>query len=387
MADVKISGLPASTLPLSGTEVLPLVQSGVTKKVASDDLTVKNIRSNATNGILQVTGPAAASTRVMTTPDANFTAARTDAGQTFTGAQTFSDTVTATKLIPTGNVTAGNGMYLPTTNTLAFSTNSVERARIASGGELLVGLTSSFALGQAQIGSVASGAAGGLAIVGNRASDAQLAGQINFSNNSATAFAGVNATRGATDAAAGRLNFLTGGVTHFRIGTAGSINFDSIGTTASAANAFLDGASANNLLRSTSSIRYKKDIETLESERADNFVLNARPVWYRSLADADRKEWGWYGLIAEEVAEIEPRLVHWAYADSDYEKVVVEAEERDEKGEVTKEARTERQLKADAKLKPDGVQYDRLAVLLLDVVKRQQKTIESLKARLDSAGL
>jgi hypothetical protein len=39
MADVKISGLPASTTPLAGTEVLPIVQSGVTKKVAVSDLT------------------------------------------------------------------------------------------------------------------------------------------------------------------------------------------------------------------------------------------------------------------------------------------------------------------------------------------------------------
>jgi hypothetical protein len=39
MADVKISGLPASTTPLAGTEVLPIVQSGVTKQVAVSDLT------------------------------------------------------------------------------------------------------------------------------------------------------------------------------------------------------------------------------------------------------------------------------------------------------------------------------------------------------------
>jgi hypothetical protein len=90
MADTKISALPASTLPLAGTEVLPIVQSGTTKKVATDDLTVKNVRSNATNGILQIAGPAAAATRVMTTPDANFTAARTDAAQSFTGNQTLS---------------------------------------------------------------------------------------------------------------------------------------------------------------------------------------------------------------------------------------------------------------------------------------------------------
>jgi hypothetical protein len=53
-------------------------------------LTVKNVRSNATTGILQVAGPGASTTRVMTTPDANFTAARTDAAQSFTGDQTLS---------------------------------------------------------------------------------------------------------------------------------------------------------------------------------------------------------------------------------------------------------------------------------------------------------
>jgi len=88
MADSKISALPVSTLPLAGTEVLPIVQSGTTKKVATDDLTVKNVRSNATTGLLQVAGPASASTRVMTTPDSNFTVARTDADQTFNGNQT-----------------------------------------------------------------------------------------------------------------------------------------------------------------------------------------------------------------------------------------------------------------------------------------------------------
>jgi hypothetical protein len=90
MADKKISQLTAASTPLAGTEVLPIVQSGSTVKVASDDLTVKNVRSNATTGILQIAGPAAASTRIMTVPNANFTAARTDAAQTFTGTQTFS---------------------------------------------------------------------------------------------------------------------------------------------------------------------------------------------------------------------------------------------------------------------------------------------------------
>ena len=90
MANTKISALPLATTPLAGTEVLPIVQGGITEQVATNDLTVRNIRANATTGILQITGPTAASTRVMTVPDANFTAARTDAAQSFTGNQTLS---------------------------------------------------------------------------------------------------------------------------------------------------------------------------------------------------------------------------------------------------------------------------------------------------------
>lgn len=46
-----------------------------------------SVRSNSTTGVLQVTGPAASTTRVMTVPNANFTAAITDSGQTFSGNQ------------------------------------------------------------------------------------------------------------------------------------------------------------------------------------------------------------------------------------------------------------------------------------------------------------
>jgi hypothetical protein len=97
MADKKISALTGASTPLAGTEVLPIVQSGATVKVATNDLTVKNVRSNATTGILQVAGPGTAATRVMTTPDANFTVARIDAAQSFTGDQTLS----------TGNIVQG----------------------------------------------------------------------------------------------------------------------------------------------------------------------------------------------------------------------------------------------------------------------------------------
>ena len=163
----------------------------------------------------------------------------------------------------------------------------------------------------------------------------------------------------------------------FTLRSNGSARFPGLSTTASAANAFLDSTSSNNLLRSTSSLRYKKNIEDLEPTRS-KAILGLRPVWYRSLADADRSDWSWYGLIAEEVAEVEPRLVHWAYADDAYDCVYETVENEDG---TTAEILKEKTLKLDAEMVPDGVQYDRLTVLLLDVVKRQQQAIETLEAK------
>jgi hypothetical protein len=96
MADKKISALTAATLPLDGTEVLPIVQSGTTVKVTNNSLRPTQLQSNATSGVLQVAGPAASTTRVMTVPNANFTAARTDAAQSFTGAQSFGNNINLT---------------------------------------------------------------------------------------------------------------------------------------------------------------------------------------------------------------------------------------------------------------------------------------------------
>lgn len=128
------------------------------------------------------------------------------------------------------------------------------------------------------------------------------------------------------------------------VGTTNTVTFNSIGTTASAANAFLDSAASNNLLRSTSSRRYKQDIHPLSLAKASE-VLNLQPITYRSKAAADDPKKLWFGLIAEDVAAIEPRLV--AY---------------DKDG------------------RPDGVQYDRVGVLTLRVVQQQQQQIEMLEA-------
>ena len=46
MADVKISALPAATTPLAGTEPVPLVQSGATKKATVNDLMQAQFAAN-----------------------------------------------------------------------------------------------------------------------------------------------------------------------------------------------------------------------------------------------------------------------------------------------------------------------------------------------------
>jgi hypothetical protein len=53
MADLKISALPAATVPLAGTEVLPIVQSSTTKQVTVANLTAG--RAISATGIIGTT--------------------------------------------------------------------------------------------------------------------------------------------------------------------------------------------------------------------------------------------------------------------------------------------------------------------------------------------
>ena len=78
MADVKISQLPAATTPLAGTEEVPLVQSGTTKKVS-----VTNLRGTAVSA---VTGTAPVVSSGGTTPAISMAAANTSTNGYLTSA-------------------------------------------------------------------------------------------------------------------------------------------------------------------------------------------------------------------------------------------------------------------------------------------------------------
>jgi hypothetical protein len=58
---------------------------------------------------------------------------------------------TGTAFIPSGSTVPTNGMYLPTTNTVAWSTNNTERMRLDPSGNLLVGTTSTLNSGKLSV--------------------------------------------------------------------------------------------------------------------------------------------------------------------------------------------------------------------------------------------
>jgi hypothetical protein len=70
MADKKISQLTASTTPLAGTEVLPIVQSGVTKQVSVNNLTagkaVSTLSISSTGAFTLNTGYSSANNKIYT---------------------------------------------------------------------------------------------------------------------------------------------------------------------------------------------------------------------------------------------------------------------------------------------------------------------------------
>lgn len=87
MADTKISALTASTVPLAGTEVLPIVQDGTTKKVSVANLTAGRATSALSFESTVVTGTAPLAV-VSTTRVANLnvaTAGNSDTLQSQTG--------------------------------------------------------------------------------------------------------------------------------------------------------------------------------------------------------------------------------------------------------------------------------------------------------------
>ena len=152
-----------------------------------------------------------------------------------------------------------------------------------------------------------------------------------------------------------RIDVVTGGSTKMEIGAGGSnlyvrfvngLYMTTWPTTANAANAWVGNGGVLSL--STSSIRYKHDIATLDGSDALAAVMAMRPVTYRGKTDDDQRRY--VGFIAEEVQQWAPLLCTY-----------------DDGGESGT---------------PNYVTYDRVTAYLVAVVQQQQTEISALKARI-----
>ena len=156
------------------------------------------------------------------------------------------------------------------------------------------------------------------------------------------------------------MTFLTNDIERMRIANDGALFSVPVynSTTGAAANVSI--GSNGHFQRSTSSAKYKTDIETLEDSYADA-LLNIRPVWYRSTCDTDDPAHSLWGFIAEEVAAIDPRLVQYKTTEA-----------------VVQEDGSLEHVPCDPE--PEGVSYDRFVPHLLNLIKRQNARIETLEA-------
>jgi hypothetical protein len=124
-----------------------------------------------------------------------------------------------------------------------------------------------------------------------------------------------------------------------------------------------------------SSGRYKKDVEELDPTIVDKMEA-LRPVWYKSTPQAtggNDPSWSYYGFIAEEVAQLDPRLVGWDYRDEDCDIVI-----------GTEGGIISRTPKKGAQKVPNSVHYDRLTVFAIAMAKKHKAEIAALTARVEA---
>ena len=204
-------------------------------------------------------------------------------------------------------------------------------------------------------------------------SNNDIVGNISFQGNDGTNFvptaiisAQIDGTPGTNDMP-GRLVFSTTAdgasspTERMRIHSGGILTCQGVYDTTTASGANVNVSASGNLARSTSSVKYKTSVETIQDSYSDA-LLQCRPVWYRSTCESDNPDYGYWGFIAEEVAEIDPRLVFWKTTEP----------VRQENGSLE-------HVSCDPE--PEGVAYERFVPHLLNLIKRQQQAIETLEAK------
>lgn len=254
------------------------------------------------------------------------------------------------------------GVFRPAANVIAFSAGGTERMRVNGDGRLLFGLTSY----TAGTGPFVVGIGAGGSITAQGTSQAWHQAYVTDAGTNRKFFRYGNdqgnwGVQKVTDDYTSSTTYLsisgTNGVMTSQPTYDNTVTGSAVVVT-----------SAGVIGRTSSSIKYKKDVEDLYPTIATNAITNLRPVWYRNKTNLgdDKPTWSQIGLIAEEVHLVEPRLVK-------YKTVSVT---QDSLGRPT-----ETPL---AVPEPEDVDYARLSVLLLAEVKRQKQVIDNLTSRVEA---
>ena len=148
------------------------------------------------------------------------------------------------------------------------------------------------------------------------------------------------------------------------------------------------------VVRFTSSKRLKSDIEDMDRSRRRHITRNVRPRWWRSKASIDNPTHSFYGALAEEVAEIDPRIASWAVTpdcDCDIPEDLYgfdEVEVPDPDGAISSKPRKEKVGRfyptredvpfwyhSDDCIRPSGVAYEQFGLFALDEIKDVRSSI------------
>jgi fibronectin-binding autotransporter adhesin len=245
--------------------------------------------------------------------------------------------------------TAGVILYRHNGDSMAFEVNDAERMRIDSSGNVLVGKTAS------DLGATAGIELNGQYDVGYFTRSAEKALVVNrLSTDGTIAEFRKDGTKvGSIGTVVSRL-FIGNDDTFITFQGSTDTIYPATSTGAGRDNAidlgnsstrfkdlYLSGTATVTALVETSTRELKENIETLEDQ--STIVDSLQPVSYTWKEDGKED----FGLIAEDVEEIAPHLVH-----------------RNEDG------------------KPTGIKYSKLSVLLLDVVQKQNTLINDLNERI-----
>ena len=257
---------------------------------------------------------------------------------TVTGDLTISD-----KIVHSGDT--NTAIRFAAADTVTIETAGSERVRVDSNGQLGIGVTS------VDTALHVKSANDTVAII--ESSDATAKLQIKDSDS----------THGASLSVTNEtLNIQVNGGTRATIDSSGHITSLPTYNNGSASSANVVVNSSGLFLRSVSARKYKADIEDVEASYAEA-LYGLRPVYYRSTLDADNSDHSHWGFIAEEVAAIDPRLVHYATHEVTY----------DDDG-----AAVETELDTPV---AEGVQYERFVPLLLKLITDQKDRIEDLETK------